>query len=402
MSGETIKFEIKVNATPAQAYKVFTNATSLREWCCDIATVDPKPEGRIYLAWNRGYYTAGEYKKLEDDKTVAFTWQGRGEPSATLVEVNIAENGDGSIINLTHSGLGTGPEWDNAKQEFTKGWKNSLENLVSIFETGEDLRFVMRPMLGITINDFNENIAKQIGVPVKKGIRIDDTLEEMGARAAGLQSDDVIIEFNNQKIEDFSNLNNALIGLKAGDTTEVTFYRGNVQKTVTMELSKRPIPEIPQSPLELSKKLSAIYLEVEDQLNQFLDDITEEEAAFKPDSDEWSVNEILAHLIQGERFYHFYVTEIVGGQERWSDGYGGNVPGFIEATVESYGTLANLRAELKRTREETVLLFAKLPVEFLENKASYWRLAYGALEGTFHDTAHLEQMKSTVNLARSR
>jgi hypothetical protein len=48
--------------------------------------------------------------------------------------------------------------------------EKSLDNLVSVLETGEDLRFTLRPMIGIGASDFDEEIARQIGVPGNMGI----------------------------------------------------------------------------------------------------------------------------------------------------------------------------------------------------------------------------------------
>jgi len=402
MSNDFLKFEQTIKAPPSQVYQAFTNATALREWCCDVATIDPIPGGRLYMAWNAGFYTSGEYTALEKDKTINFTWHGRGEPGPTNVEVALEKSASGTQVTLIHSGIGSSSESEQPRVEFQKGWTNGLKNLASVLETGEDIRFISRPMMGITLTDFNEEIAAQFEIPITKGIRLDGTVESMGAEAAGLQKDDVIVGLNGKDAVDFSSLTNALNGLQAGDTTEVVFYRGAEKKSVMMELSRRPIPDIPDSIVELSIALEKKYLEIEPQLNEFLGGITEEEAGFKPSSDEWSVKEVLAHLIQGERFYQFYVAELVGSQERWSDDYAGNLQASITAIVEIYPTLADIQAELKRCRQETVKLFSKLPAEFVERKGSYWRLAYGALEGNFHDLAHLEQMQTSVQAARAQ
>lgn len=354
------------------------------------------------MAWNSGYYSAGEYVDLVEADSLTFTWHGRGEPAATRVEVLLTEAEEVTHLRLTHAGFGEGPEWEESKIQIEKGWKNGLENLSSVLETGEDMRFVLRPMLGVTINDYNESIAEQIGVPVTKGIRIDETLEGMGARKAGLQKNDVIVSMNGHQIDDFGSLNIALTGLRAGDTTEVVIYRGVEKLSLNMELSKRPIPEIPASPVDLSLAIEKQYLESEKHLGEFLDTVSEDEASFKISPEEWSVNEILAHLIQGERFYQMYVVELVESQERWSDDYGGNLEGYIEATVESYCSLEALREEFRRCRNETILLFSKLPPDLVKQKGIFWRLAYGALEGAFHDFAHLDQMRKSVEIARAK
>ena len=41
--------EIIVNAPLKFAYRAFTNSTSMREWLCEVATVEPHPRGRIYI-----------------------------------------------------------------------------------------------------------------------------------------------------------------------------------------------------------------------------------------------------------------------------------------------------------------------------------------------------------------
>jgi hypothetical protein len=142
-----------------------------REWFCDVATVSPKPGGRIYLAWDDGYYTSGSYLTLKEFKTVAFTWFGRGEPRETRVSIRIKPEKGGSQLILEHSRIGTGKSWGQLAERIQKEWQKSLENLVSVLETGEDLRLTRRPMLGIGVSDFDAEIARQIVVPVSKGIR---------------------------------------------------------------------------------------------------------------------------------------------------------------------------------------------------------------------------------------
>ena len=71
-----LTFEQTVQAPIDQVYRAFTNATALREWLCDTATVDARPGGRVYLAWISNYFAAGVYTQLEPNALVAFTWAG--------------------------------------------------------------------------------------------------------------------------------------------------------------------------------------------------------------------------------------------------------------------------------------------------------------------------------------
>jgi uncharacterized protein YndB with AHSA1/START domain len=107
MPPETQSFEFSqtIQATPAQVFYAFTNADALKGWLCDIATLSPKNGGRIYLAWNSGFYTVGEFTLFEKDRALIFTWFGRSEPGPTLVEVALTPENDQTHVKVTHRAL---------------------------------------------------------------------------------------------------------------------------------------------------------------------------------------------------------------------------------------------------------------------------------------------------------
>jgi uncharacterized protein YndB with AHSA1/START domain len=401
MSESTLSFEKFIQAPSSQVYRAFTNATALREWMCDGATVVPRPGGRFYAWWNAGYYACGEYTKAQPDQAVAFTWHGRGQSVDTQVHITIAEKGGGALLKLAHSVQGTGSQAEKARQDFRSEWPRSLENLASVLESGQDLRFVRRPMLGIQFNEFNPEIAKKLSVPVKEGIRLDDVIAGMGAAAAGLTKDDVLISMAGRPAHDFASLTAALQGCQAGDTVEVVFYRGPEKKTVQMQLSGRPLPEIPDTPAEMARRAREIAEADLSKLEQVLGSISEAEAAYKPAPEEWSVKEILAHLIHSERGLQSLVTDMYAGYERVADDFGGNIDAAVMATVSAFPTLAELLQEYKRSCAETNALIAAAPPEFVARKGSYTRLGYYCLDTTgSHVLTHLEQIEAAVQAAR--
>lgn len=398
---EKLNFEQEVKASPAQVYRAFTNSSALQEWMCDLATTDPKPGGRFYMWWNSGYYTSGEFNSLDENKSFSFKWVGRGEPGPTQVDVMLQEKNMGTQISLIHSGISSGTEWEGVVEEYKKGWKNGLENLVSVLESGEDLRFVRRPMLGIGANVFDKEIAETLGVPVVEGIRIDSTLSGMGAEAAGLEKDDVIVNLAGTPQTDGASYSNALSGYHAGDTIDVTFYRGPEKKSVKMTLSGRPIPEIPETGKALSEAVRENYDEVLSQIKDFLNNISEEEASFKPSDDEWSVKETIAHLIITERGWHTFIQDLLADFESKYDGYGGNIQARIKAMVIAYPFKQQLLDELERSVEVILAMLANLPDEFYERKSSYWRLGNYLLQAPYHFNGHLDQMRSAAEATRS-
>jgi uncharacterized protein YndB with AHSA1/START domain/uncharacterized damage-inducible protein DinB len=397
---QTISFDQFVKAPPAQVYHAFTNSTALRNWFSDVATISAHPSGRVYLFWNAGFFASGVYTDLQPDKEVAFTFFGRGYPTETQIKVTLTPKDGGTSVHLTHSGIGTGPEWANIVEEIKSGLKNSLENLASVLETGEDLRFTRRPMLGILIAEFNDRIAKEINAPVTEAIRLEGVVDGMGAQAAGLQKDDLVVKIANKDVRDWPSLTSSLQSQRAGDTVEVIFYRGQEKKKTAMKLSGRPIPSISFDQKALAKEARAINSKYMAEITKLVDGITEAEATRKPEANEWNVKEVLVHLILTERAWQQWISELVGGQEAHYDDWGGNVQAHIDAILAIRPTIKELLAEYDCASAETSALIERLPDDFVARKGDYWRVAFQILDTNSHLEGHIEQMKSAIQAAR--
>ncbi len=402
MSDETrsFTFEQSVPGAPDAVYEAFTNATALREWLCDVATTAPRVGGRCYLAWNDGYYSSGEYTRLVPGEEVGFSWHGRGEPAPSSVNVTLTPDGSGTRVSVVHDGLGNGAGWEEVAGALEQAWPFSLENLHSIFTSGEDLRFTQRPMLGITISDFDATIAERLGVPVSEGICLDGVVPEMGAGVAGLRENDVVVGVDGQEVVDWASLSNALQGRRAGDEVEVTFYRGPKRMQAVMTLSGRPIPPIPETIEELTVAVQERYDEIDRELTGFFEGVSDAQASYKSSSEAWSANEVLAHLIHSERGWHSWMADLLAGHEAWYDDWGGNLQTRIDATLAAFPTTGELLEELLRMHEETVAFVTHLPESFLARKASFWRLAFQLLETPYHHRTHLKQMEESIAAAK--
>jgi uncharacterized protein YndB with AHSA1/START domain len=396
----TVTSEQFVKASPKQVYFAFTHAVSLTEWLCDFATVAPRPAGRMYLWWHGDFYSAGEYIELEENKSIKFKWHARLEPAASEVLVTLKEQNGGTLVTLAHSA----PDGDDLKKRlegFKSEWDSTLPNLAQVLETGPDKRTFDRPMLGINISDFNTDIAHALGVPVSEGCRLDEVRDGMGAHAAGLRKDDVIVELDGHKItNDYGTFALALQGKKGGDKVPVVFYRGPQKMTVTMELTKRPIPDIPWEPAELAKRVRLKYDDSLARLEACFKAVSETDADREPAPGEWSAKQTLAHLIHTERGWIANLDDAVGGYPRVSDDWGGNLPAHINATVEAYATVRGMLDELKRLAVEVVAFLSALPPAFVERKASYFLSAAQILELESHTISHIDQINAALAAAR--
>jgi uncharacterized protein YndB with AHSA1/START domain len=397
---KTIKLKRTVSAPPGQVYRAFTNATALREWLCDASLADPRKGGRLYLGWNSGYYTSGEYVAVVPGKKIAFTWCGRGEPDATRVQVVLAEKEGGTVVTLTHAGIGSGKKWASAAKEFQSEWEAGLENLQSVLETGQDLRLVRRPLLGVSPGEFNAEMAAKLGVPVTEGARLDDVVEGRGAKAAGLLKDDVVVRLGGKKITGWATFTTAMQSRRVGEQVAVVFYRGAEKKTLKVEISPRPLPEMPPSAEALAEAARKMYAGTDAELAGCLEGVSEAEASHQPAPGEWSVKETLAHLVIGERETHAWITDLIVDDERWSDSNPTNVPARIAAAIAAFPTLPALVEELKRHEVETVAMLAALPPEFMARRGSFWRVAFITLGSPEHFQTHLGQIRAAIEAAR--
>jgi uncharacterized damage-inducible protein DinB len=256
-------------------------------------------------------------------------------------------------------------------------------------------------MLGIMMNDFTKEIASEIGVPVTQGVRIDSALEGMGAERAGLLHDDVVVEMDSKPVRGFADLGAVLQGHKAGDTIPVTLYRGSEKKTLQMELSRRPIPEVPLDPAKLAVQVAEQHAQLNRELGELFAGVSEEQAGFRPEPEGWSAKDTLAHLIEAEYRNLDTIQDCMQDTEREFPDEGGNARQRLEAMQQSAPTAAALLREMENRQKETVHLLRHAE-KLKARKGVMWRLGRGWLEiPLLHERGHMEQMKAAIEAARA-
>lgn len=402
MTPKTEELSIRqlVEAIPEDVFYAFATAQGWRDWLCDSARFEARDGGCYQLAWTSGWYTAGTVRELVKPKKIALRWFGKDDPGPTEVTIEFKAKGEGTQVELRHSGFGQGEEWGKCLEEARKGWQQGIENLESIFSTGKDLRIVSRPMLGIFLNDFDEKIAKELGVPVEKGVRIDKPVEGMGAQRAGLQPNDVIVEFDGKTIRGFADMNSAFQGKKAGDVVQVSVYRGSEKITVEMELSSRPIAEFPLDLNYMAQRFREIDAEVMKEIRTLFEGVSEDEAEFNPSPEEWSAKEVLAHLIVSEQFgIHGVAEYICDAQREFVEDFG-NVRPQLKAIISTTPAVPELLDRLERMKKEANTLVEHAE-ELKARKGILWRMGFETfLYPGFHDRAHMEQIRAVIEAAR--
>ncbi|MGQ0602884.1 MAG: SRPBCC domain-containing protein [Anaerolineales bacterium] len=400
MKTQALKFKRTIAQPPSEVYRMLTRASLLRTWLCDAAQLDARKGGRVYLYWNAGYAVTGECTAAEPGKKVAFTWQGKGDPGPSQAVITLKGNDGSTAVTLTHE-VGTGKAWKATTEGMGHEWNNGLDNLKSVLETGEDLRLVRRPMLGITGMAQNDaETAAKLGMPVTTGIRIGGTVPGMGAEAAGLQADDVIVGMGKTKVQRFPQLTASLSQHKAGDTIPVMFYRGQQKHVLPMTLSRRPPVPMPATGMELAARAREMFERDDAELAQLFENVSEEDAGCRPAPDEWSAKDVLAHIIQSERGALDFHMQVVSDSEPWFDDFDNELHARPLGLRRLFPTVQALLDELKRAEAETVAFLEALPPEYIAQKRNYWRLCQNFYLGPTHVQTHADQIRKAIAAAR--
>jgi hypothetical protein len=266
------------------------------------------------------------------------------------------------------------------------------------------LRLARRPRLGIFFGEYTPEIAKRIGVPARRGLWLEGTAEGSGARAAGLQKDDVIVKFAGKTAVDISSLGQALQGHKAGDVVKVEFYRGAQKMSMPLELSRFPIPDVPETSGGLADAVEKNYVDINAELEKPLEGLTENETGHA-DGDQWSVKELLAHHILMERDFQSWVADMLNDTPvKDFLEMRPNVNERLRVLVARLNTLPALLAELKLAQAETVALLRALPPKFVARRHLYRRVALWMLENipVHFREEHADQLKTAIEAAKKK
>ena len=111
--------------------------------------------------------------------------------------------------------------------------KNVIEQLR---ENGE----VKRGRIGVVIQNVTPDLRDALNLKSLDGAFIADVGEDTPAEKAGLEPEDVIIEFNGEKILDNNDLRNLVGLLQPGTRASVTYLRGGSRRTTRINVEAAP------------------------------------------------------------------------------------------------------------------------------------------------------------------
>ena len=123
-------------ASPSRVFHAFTTADGWCEWCAEKAEVDTTIRGKLHI-YTQGYNAYGEFRVLEQDRKIAFTWDGDGEPP-TVIHISLDEQADGTKVTFKVIGLCPEQDWAKFSETLKSIWGRVLDNLKAVLEAKQE------------------------------------------------------------------------------------------------------------------------------------------------------------------------------------------------------------------------------------------------------------------------
>jgi serine protease Do len=99
---------------------------------------------------------------------------------------------------------------------------------------------VTRGWLGVSIQPLTPELAKSFGAKDNKGVLLSEVMPDSPAAKAGLQSGDILIEFQGKKMEAPADLQRGVGLTSPGTTARVTVWRDQSEKTLEVKIGEAP------------------------------------------------------------------------------------------------------------------------------------------------------------------
>ncbi|MBA3434350.1 MAG: SRPBCC domain-containing protein [Actinobacteria bacterium] len=138
-----LELEHRYAAPRERVFEAWMNPEVLKRWWAaaptwetPLAEVDAREGGsyRLSMRTDEGdvHTVRGEYTEINPPERLAYTWSWEEGPEAamagsesTLVTVEFLEDGDGTLVKLTHSGFAN----EQIREMHAQGWEAVLANL---------------------------------------------------------------------------------------------------------------------------------------------------------------------------------------------------------------------------------------------------------------------------------
>ena len=147
-------------------------------------------------------------------------------------------NSGGPLVNLKGQVVGIDTFIISGAENI--GFAISANTASSVYDDLVKYGHVIRPYLGLSMQDLTPASASQLGLSVDKGVLVAYAAPDGPAAKAGIKANDVITSFQGQSVTEATQLIKLLWQYNVGDTVNITLWRGNSQQVVSVTLGQSP------------------------------------------------------------------------------------------------------------------------------------------------------------------
>jgi serine protease Do len=140
---------------------------------------------------------------------------------------------DGTVIGI-NTAIATGMSQQSAGVGFAIPINMAKQILPTLVKGGT----VSRGLLGVIIQEINDDLKDQFKLASTKGALVAQVNKDSAADKAGIKVGDVITRYNGKTIEDTRTLRNAVAGTAPGSKVDISYVRDGKERTVTAKLGE--------------------------------------------------------------------------------------------------------------------------------------------------------------------
>ncbi|MFE0442151.1 S1C family serine protease [Aerococcus sp. NPDC058936] len=189
--------------------------------------------------------TQGIISGLDRSVAVDINGDGTSDWVANVIQTDAAinpGNSGGALLNAAGQVIGINSMKVSSDQVEGMGFAIPASQVQTIITELEANGEIVRPELGVSMVDLNrvsldyQSQNLQLPDDVEGGVYIAEVVAGSGAEAAGLQADDVVVEFAGEAVTDSASLRQVLYQQESDASVEVSFYRNGELQTATVQL----------------------------------------------------------------------------------------------------------------------------------------------------------------------
>jgi serine protease Do len=147
-------------------------------------------------------------------------------------------NSGGPLLNMKGEviGINTAIISGNTGGNVGIGFAIPINMAAGIMKDLKEHGKVTRGWLGVMIQNLTPDLAESFALKTTSGALVSDVMDGGPAFKGGLQRGDVIVKFNNQPVEDVSELPRLVAAVQPGETVDVVILRDGKKQTVRVTI----------------------------------------------------------------------------------------------------------------------------------------------------------------------